>query len=250
MKSIPRSAKEDRSSLLRGFGFSYCTEKEQDGLFNLQNQHKVVPVLVNRPTNVRHAPLGSIRTSTHSSANNNDMSSASLPSFQTRKSPSFGLLGEKVKNRPKRGNNKRNGATRACGNNRYTSCSHSIGMTCNLSLRRMAYEILAMRDDFLFRDVQEEFDFCLGSDAETGMIVARWGGREDDKPDAADVRWLRGHSWHDCERWPTKRSGWRGNWSVERGAATKEPMIMIRCPAESGSQRGGITLRCLASLPR
>ena len=97
---------------------------------------------------------------------------------------------------------------------------------------------------------QEELEFCLDRDAETGKIVARWGGREDDKPDAADVRWLRGHSWHDCERWPTKRSGWRGNWSVERGAATKEPMIMIRCPAESGSQRGGITLRCLASLPR
>ena len=61
-----------------------------------------------------------------------------------------------------------------------------------MSLRRMAYEILAMRDDFLFRDVQEEFDFCLNRDAETGMIAARWGGREDDKPDAADVQWLRG----------------------------------------------------------
>ena len=44
----------------------------------------------------------------------------------------------------------------------------------------------------MFRDVQEEFEFCLDRDAETGMIVARWGGREDDKPDAADVRWLRG----------------------------------------------------------
>jgi len=92
-------------------------------------------------------------------------------------------------------------------------------MTCNLSLRRMAYEALGMRDEFLFRDVtKEEFEFCLDRDAETGKIVARWGGREDDKPDAADVRWLRGHSWHDCERWPAKKSGWRGNWSVERGA--------------------------------
>ena len=83
----------------------------------------------------------------------------------------------------------------------------------------MAYEALGMMDDFLFRDVsKEELEFCLDRDAETGKIVARWGGREDDKPDAVDVRWLRGHSWHDCERWPAKRSGWRGNWSVERGA--------------------------------
>ena len=37
-----------------------------------------------------------------------------------------------------------------------------------------------------------EFDFCLNKDAETGKFVARWGGREDDKPDAADVQWLRG----------------------------------------------------------
>ena len=37
-----------------------------------------------------------------------------------------------------------------------------------------------------------EFEFCLDRDAETGKLAARWGDREDDKPDAADVRWLRG----------------------------------------------------------
>jgi hypothetical protein len=41
-------------------------------------------------------------------------------------------------------------------------------------------------------DDDTEFDFCLVRDAETGKLAARWGGREDDKPDALDVRWLRG----------------------------------------------------------
>jgi hypothetical protein len=65
---------------------------------------------------------------------------------------------------------------------------------------------------------QEDFDFCLIRDTETRKFVARWGGHEDNEPDAADVRWPRGHSWDDCEHWPMRRYGWRGNWSVEQGA--------------------------------
>jgi hypothetical protein len=40
-------------------------------------------------------------------------------------------------------------------------------------------------------DDETEFNFCLHRDAESGELEARWGDREDDKPDSADVRWLR-----------------------------------------------------------
>ncbi|KAL3775568.1 hypothetical protein ACHAW5_001587 [Stephanodiscus triporus] len=40
-------------------------------------------------------------------------------------------------------------------------------------------------------DDEMEFNFCLHRDAESGELEALWGDREDDKPDAADVRWLR-----------------------------------------------------------
>ena len=73
------------------------------------------------------------------------------------------------------------------------------------------FEVLAMRDDMSIRDVTRN------RDVEIGKFVVRWGGREDNKPNAVDVRWPRGHSWDHCERWPARRRGWRGNWSVKRG---------------------------------